>query len=143
MTVRIVQVKPWQIAEWLFAQPEIEIGPEDQATFRRCFLTSTELWIGFKDQDLVCVWGLVPPTLLADYAYLWLYTTPHLAGNEFYFVRHSQRAVENMLERYPIIVGHAAVHTEQSLRWLKWLGAVFKEREGKLIPFNIRKKQYG
>ena len=140
MTVSIIRTQPTALGPYIDGLP---LSAEDRNQFRRCFLSSTELWVGYKDDTLVCIWGLVPPTLLADYAYLWLYTTPDLKGNEFAFVRHSQRAMEQMLEQYPLIVGHAAVDTPQSRAWLRWLGAVFKEPAGPIVPFSIRKRIRG
>ena len=143
MTVSVFQAEQGFINKWFFEQPEINLDQKDRDTFERCFLTSTELWVGLKDSSLVCIWGLAPPTLLSDQAYLWLYTTPSLTGNEFVFVRHSQRAVEKMLERYPTIVGHTTGDSAQTMRWLRWLGARFGDFNGRLIPFTIRKRAGG
>lgn len=105
------------------------------------YFNQTQLyWIGLHDNEVVCLWGLINPCLASDQAYLWLYTTPGLAGNEFVFVRHSQRAVQEMLKHYPVIVGHATRGAKRSIRWLRWLGAVFAESENGLIPFTIRAK---
>lgn len=141
MTVSVFQAEQEFISKWFFEQPEIELSEKDRDTFYRCFLTSTELWVGLKDNSLVCIWGLAPPTLLSNEAYLWLYTTSSLAGNEFLFVRHSQRAIERMLEKYPTIVGHTTGDNRQTMRWLRWLGASFGDNNGKLIPFIIRKRR--
>jgi len=138
MTVRIEAVQQAELISALSYQP---LSDSDRAQFHKCFLNSTELWVGYKDNQLVCCWGLIPPYLLADQAYLWLYTTPALSGNEFPFVRHSQKAVAKMLEKYPTIVGHAAVDTPRSRAWLRWLGASFED--GPLVPFIIRKKANG
>lgn len=108
--------------------------------FMKCIQTTTQYWMGWVDGEVVCVYGVIPPSLASDTAYLWLYTTPALDGNEFVFVRHSQRAVQELLKIYPRIVGHATVGAHRSLRWLKWLGAAFNEPKGDLIPFNIRAK---
>lgn len=113
---------------------------EDMEKFMFCAEATRDYWIGMKDDELVCVWGLIPPTLLSSRAYLWLYTTPALEGNEFVFVRHSQRAVQEMLRQYPIIRGHATIGAERSLRWLRWLGARFFEPDKGLLPFEIRKR---
>lgn len=99
------------------------------------------LWCGFVGEDVVAVWGLVPPTLLSDVAYLWVHTNEKLSGNEFVFIRTSQRWMEEILEEYPTIVGHARVDMPQSIRWIRLCGGVFGESLGKdLIPFSIRRK---
>ena len=116
---------------------------EQLVFFRRCIFTAGKLWAGFVDGELVCFWGLVPPSLLADEAYLWLYTTPALEGKEFYFIRQSQLAVEAMLNEYSHIVGHTVTNNAKAIRWLKWLGAKFGEPNGTLIPFTISGKSHG
>lgn len=97
-------------------------------------------WIGIVEGEIACIWGIIPPTLLSDRCYLWLFTTKALIGNEFRFIRCTQRWVEELLKEYPMIVGHVRVGQDRSIRWLKWLGAVMEEPEGFLIPFAIRKK---
>lgn len=119
-----------------------DVPPEHIRIFFQCFRATTQYWMGIKDGEVVCIWGIVPPTLSSDNAYLWLYTTPALEGNEFVFVRHSQRAVEEILRTYPRIVGHATVGADRSIRWLRWLGAKFDEPVDSLIPFTIRTKKW-
>lgn len=114
-----------------------DVPPEHIRIFFQCFRATTEYWMGALDGETICIWGIIPPTLLSDNVYLWLYTTPDLEGNEFVFVRHSQRAVEEILRSYPRIIGHATVGADRSIRWLRWLGAKFGEPDGGLIPFTI------
>lgn len=101
---------------------------------------STLCWTGYVDGRLSCVWGLISPTLLSERAYLWLFTTEVMKEHQFLFVRYSQLAMERMLEEYPVIVGHAQLGANRSIRWLRWLGAVFGEPQGQLIPFSIRQR---
>lgn len=116
------------------------LGVDEVKIFDTWLMRTTTIWAGFAAERLVCIWGLIPPTLLSDRAYLWLYTTEAIGEHVFLFIRHSQIAVEAMLLEYPIIVGHAAVGNDRAIRWLKWLGAVFDPPEGRLIPFTIRGK---
>jgi hypothetical protein len=127
----------------IFAMSKPALNAENEAKLNRCLLMSASLSAGFVDEDLVCIWGLIPPTLLSERAYIWLYTTPALEGNEFVFVRNSQRIIAKALEHFPSIHGHVHANNTQARKWIKWLGASFKEREGDLIPFVIRKKLHG
>ncbi len=86
------------------------------------------------------MWGLIPPTLMSNQAYLWLYTTDLVKEHQFLFVRYSQRMVEKLLEHYESIVGHVQVDAPRSRQWLKWLGAEFGNPKGSNIPFVIRKR---
>ncbi len=114
-----------------------------QDSMHRAMHNSEVLWIGSNDGVALCIYGLIPPTLLSDRAYLWLYTTPHFTTHQFMFVRHSQRVVADMLQHYPILVGHCETSNRRAQRWLRWLGAVFgPEVEGKVLPFEIRSRQW-
>ena len=119
--------------DYLASLPEVS-----RDVMKRSIMNSSRVWMGYEDGKLLCLWGLIPPTLLSDRAYLWLFTTEHLKSHVFVFVRHSQRMVANMLEEFPLIVGHAAVDNDKAIRWLRWLGAKFLDPQGKLIPFEIR-----
>ena len=105
--------------------------------FRRFVGASALIYVGRADDEIVCLWGLVPPTLLSTQAYLWLHTTEAVKGNEFLFIRRSQIVMREMLERFPSIIGHCEAHATQSIRWLRFLGAKFQTPMGKLVPFVI------
>lgn len=108
------------------------------------FTRSTDVWMGSDGDIALGIWGLIPPTILSDRAYLWLYHTEAVAVHSFMFIRHSQRAVEEMLKVYPLIVGHTEVGAIRSIRWLRWLGAEFGQTtDDKLIPFTIKAKPHG
>jgi hypothetical protein len=79
---------------------------------------------------------------MSERAYLWLFTTEHLHNHVFMFIRHSQRAVQEMLTEFPTIVGHAALGSTRSIQWLRWLGAEFTEPVGQFLPFTIKAKQW-
>lgn len=115
----------------------IALSEADARIMDRCLKTSTSTFIGKVDDEVICSWGLVPPTVLSNQAYLWLYTTPALADHKFLFVRHSQRVVEDMLQEFPTIVGHVVIGNDLAFRWLRWLGATFGVPQGKMVPFRI------
>lgn len=115
----------------------IELDESGEKTMDFCLLMSTVIWAGFIDRRLACIWGVIPPTLMSSQAYLWLYTTDVIKGHEFILVRHSQLVIEEILEEYPSIVGHALMGADKSIRWLKWLGAKFGDPQGTGIPFRI------
>ncbi len=110
------------------------------AILHRCVVMSSIVWTGFVNEEPACMWGLAPPTLLSDSAYLWLITTELVKDHQFPFVRHSQIEMEKMLQAYPLIVGHCDLRHPNSVRWLKWLGAVFDTSQGPLASFSIVRK---
>ena len=114
--------------------------PGAERTLAECMRRSIEVRYGMLDGEVACMWGLIPPTLLSEAAYLWLLTTDIVAEHKFLFVRHSQRYVEEALCTFPTIIGDVVAGNDQALRWLKWLGAEFLVPVDGRIPFTIRAK---
>lgn len=102
---------------------------------------SQRQWVGQVDGVDLCVIGAVSPSFLSNHAYLWLLTTKAAEEHKFILVRYSQIFIEEILHTWPTLYGHCVVDQTRSIRWLKWLGAVFAEPEGELIPFRIMKEQ--
>lgn len=106
-------------------------------TLDSCLGPTSDLWVGFISGRPVCAWGLVPPTMLSDRAYLWLYASPAVDEHKFLFVRYSQRVIEDMRRYYPVIYGVCRLGDDRAIRWLKWLGAKFESPDSDFIPFVI------
>lgn len=100
----------------------------------------SNLWVGMVGEDVLCFYGLIPPSLISDTAYLWLQTTDKLQEHVFTFVRNSQMVVRDMLEIYPTIVGDCRIQDERAQVWLKWLGAKFVQSNSTHLTFEIRKQ---
>src|SRR2546423_1138059 len=117
-------------------------GLDDSERAIMCFYlrSSSDIWYADLDGEIACIWGLIPPTLLSQTAYIWLFDTDLCAQHTFMLVRQSQIMMAQMLERYPIITGHCRIGRDRSIAWLKWLGAEFGLPQGAAIPFTIRKK---
>lgn len=115
----------------------INFDEYSKKTMDFCLLMSTAIWAGFIDGELACIWGVIPPTLMSNQAYLWLYTTDVIKEHQFVLIRHSQRVMEEILKEYSSVVGHAIIGSDKSIRWLKWLGAKFGPPQGEALPFRI------
>lgn len=111
------------------------LSADNQDTMARSLRNSPDAWVAYDDDRVLAFAGVIPPTLLSDTAYFWLYTTIHFKSRRITCTRISRRLVTAALACYPILVGHC---TEQSRRWLLWLGASLREPIGPLIPFEIR-----
>lgn len=138
MTAEIVRLEGSAAYDLIFPEHLAMLSVINQETMQRAMMNSSRVWLGIDGAQVLAVWGLIPPTLLSDRAYLWLFTTKHFTGHQFVFIRHSQRAVQAMLEEFPCIIGHGVVGADKSLRWLRWLGAKFGEPQGEFLPFEIR-----
>ncbi len=142
MTLSIQSIAANEAFDLIYADHLATLSDIDQETMHRAMLNSSHLWIGEQDGKILCVWGLIPPTMLSDRAYMWLRTTRHMKEHVFLFVRHSQRALTELLETYPMIVGHCLISNSKAIRWLQWLGATFGYPQGEFIPFEIRAKPW-
>lgn len=141
MTASIIRLTGAEAYDLISPQFFTKMSDIDHESMHRIMHNSSRVWLGSKDGLILASWGLVPPTLMSDTAYLWLFTTPHLRGHEFIFIRYSQRAVQEMLSEFSTIVGHTHSNNRQALRWLRWLGAVYGEPQGEVIPFTIEAAQ--
>lgn len=108
--------------------------------FKQFVLVSQSIWYCEIEGEFIGMWGTIPPTLLSDHTYLWVHTNEKVVDHQFVFIRHSQLAIAEILNEWPIVHGHAVADAKKSIRWLQWLGAEFAEPEGKLVPFVIRRK---
>lgn len=122
------------------AAPHVVLDPVEKRKLDGCLAVSTHVYLGLVDGEYACCWGLIPPSIMGDRAYLWLHTSALVEQNKFVFVRHSQRCVEKMLEEYQEIVGFCKPENEAAIRWIKWLGAEFIEPYGTRADFIIKRK---
>jgi hypothetical protein len=140
MTTVVAPLAKDQSSELISALEGVKMDATERAIFDNFIAASVHAYTGLVAGKIICLWGLIPPTLLSDQAYLWLYTTPAAEEHQFVLVRRGQIEMKKMLEEYPKIVGHCEVGAERSIRWLKWLGAKFGLAEGALVPFIIERQ---
>ena len=114
--------------------------PNAQAIIEDCLQRSAEIWCGSVDDQVVCVFGLIAPSLLSTTAWMWLITTKVITQHKFLFVRYSRRWVEDALKRYPRLIGDVVCGegADSTQRWLGLLGAKFLSPINNRIPFEIR-----
>jgi hypothetical protein len=139
MTAQVLHTSREEARNLLYRTEYARFTQDQIRIFETCLNRSALTWIGFIDGEFVCVYGLCPPTLASDGAYLWLHVTPKLVGQEFTFIRQSQIVVREMLDVYPRIYGRCDKTATQSIRWLKFLGAQFVETAEEFIPFVIER----
>jgi len=139
--MNIVEIRRVEMSEAAGLTRDMVHDDSEEKTMEFCLLMSTIMWAGFIRGKLACIWGVIPPSLMSDQAYLWLNTTEVLKGHEFIFVRHSQRVFEELLEEYPSVVGHVIIGADKAYRWLRWLGAEFGPPQGMVVPYRISRHE--
>jgi hypothetical protein len=136
--MNIQKHKPAEAWELLFPTHLYTLSEFNQDTMARAIRNSDWVWIGDVNGEIFGYWGLIPPILLSDRAYLWFMHTPALSKYAFRFIRHSRGVAAELLNHYCVLVGHGRMGDRCSLAWLKWCGAKFLEPQGELIPFEIK-----
>lgn len=137
MTATISTISRDEIARLISSKAWGNISEAQSGNLKRWLKSTTMMWAGRINGRLVCVFGVVPPTVIADTAYLWLWETDQVKGNEFIFVRKSQIVIRELLQRWPRLVGMCKCDAERSQRWLRWLGARLGEPRDGFVPFVI------
>lgn len=117
---------------------EVPCTPVQQEVLRKV-LSRSLIYSAYLDGVVAAAWGLIPPTLLSESAYVWLLTTPLAERHKFLLVRYSQLFVEEMLKKFPELVGDVILPNDRAIRWIKWLGGEFREPQGSRLPFIIRR----
>lgn len=96
---------------------------------------SYPLYEGVIGEELLCLVGLIPPTVLSDVAYIWCYDTPSAKRYPITFGRHARQLIAHLHELYPRIVGHC--QGPAPIAWLTSLGARFIGNVGPAQTFEI------
>lgn len=135
------EIKEVGLAEVFYNPLYQRVAAEKRQVFDEFLGRSQHIWVGRFNGEVACIFGVICPTILSDTAYLWLHVDEEsVNGNQFLFIRYSQRVMEWLLAEYTTVVGYTHVEAQRSIRWLKWLGAKFGVPDGKRIPFYIRRK---
>ena len=139
MSVAIVAKRNFDTHEVLERATFVDC-PNAEQRLRKWLAQSEQVWLGMYDDKVACAWGLVPPSLISNRAYLWLLTTDLVEKHKFLFIRHSQVVMEEALKDYDTIIGHVAVGNEAARKWLRWLGAGIGPPENGYSVFKIRRQ---
>lgn len=140
MTVCVEVVDRAALWRMIKSSEHIKLSVKDLEKFDAMCSISSDIYMGLVSGELACVWGLIPPSMMSNTAYLWLYTSSLVEEHKFLFVRHSQRWVEECLKQYDSLIGFCRSDNHQAIRWIEWLGGEFKKPQDGRKDFVIRKR---
>jgi hypothetical protein len=129
---------------WLPPEPVVEIVPateehaamlgrdlraQDLASGRNatdavkdCMSVSRAAWAAVEDGRVVCLWGIVCPSLLGSQAEIWLLCGRRIEAHVVPFLRQAREFVAEMQQQYPRLEANVAVRNRAALRFAGWLG---------------------
>jgi len=136
MTHRI-ELIPFPISDFIRRQSGDVLSKREASMMDYCHKLG-QVYAGFIDDKFVCCWGLIPGSFISNQAYLWMWSQGPITQH-FTFIRRSQIQVQEMLKRYPTIVGHCKRSSRSAQHWLKWLGAEFEPATDDILSFTIRR----
>lgn len=111
-----------EIHQVTIAQLQFLIPDMDQNMLEAVKL-SRHLLVGRIEDEILCVVGFIPRSLVSGEAYIWLHTTPAADQHKLIFARHAKAVVARSMEIYEKLIGHCL--SGKSRRWLETLGAEF------------------
>ncbi len=132
-----IELVPFPISDFIRQQSGNILSEREASMMDYCHKLG-QVYAGLIDDKFVCCWGLIPGSFVSNQAYLWMWSQGPIT-HQFTFIRRSQIQVQEMLKRYPTIVGHCKRSSRSAQRWLKWLGAEFEPTTGDVLSFTIRR----
>lgn len=94
--------------------------PEE--SLRQGLQNSSHAWTGFIDFEPVCMFGVVPASILSGTGAPWLIGSDAIERHAITFLRRSRTQVARMRAVYQLLANHVAIENEAAQRWLVWLG---------------------
>lgn len=83
---------------------------------------SANAWAGLADDKLVCLFGVVPMTLIGITGIPWLVGSDDICAYSRQFLRRNRVYLHEMLAEFPHLRNVVDQRNAVSIRWLKWLG---------------------
>lgn len=118
---------------WASSQKE----PEEALV--ESFNLATNAWTMKHGDDIVCIFGITPISLLDDQMIVWLLSSVHVEKYSMPFLRACRSFLKVLMAKYNSMENFVDARYKESVRWLKWLGFDVSEPEpfGKLnMPFH-------
>lgn len=88
---------------------------------------------GLIDGQVVAIGGARVLSALDDRAYLWMIGSKQIDAHPLVFLRHSRMVARTLSMHFRQLYGDIECDYEKSVRWLKWLGAEIRQRDGQLV----------
>lgn len=108
-------------------------------SLRHAVMASSCAWTGMVDDDIACMFGVVPQSLMSGSGFVWMLGTPLVEKHAVMFLRRNRAKVAEMASQFPYLHNYVDARNETAIRWLRWLGFTIHDAEpyGALgLPFH-------
>ncbi len=102
---------------------------------QRALKVSRDAKTGLADGREVCMFGVVPPSLLSNIGVPWLLTAVELPQHGTKFLRESRATFDGWRREYEVLANYVDARHKTAIRWLDWLGFTIDVAE----PFGVEK----
>jgi hypothetical protein len=83
---------------------------------------SASSWAGLADGRLVCLFGVVPMSLVGVTGIPWLLGSDDVCAYGRPFLRRNRAMIDRWLADFPVLTNVVDARNTVSIRWLRWLG---------------------
>jgi hypothetical protein len=90
---------------------------------------STYAKTGLVNDELVCMWGVCPISLISSSGSPWMLGTDLIEKRQRIFLRRSKPWLEDIKKDYKHLENHVDERNILSVKWLKWLGFEMNEAQ--------------
>ena len=142
MSAPVVEIRPATVADALALvlrqadREEVEAltGRDPREALVASVERSASAWAGLANGELVCLFGVVPMTLVGVTGIPWLLGSESVTRYGRPFLRRNRIWLREMLREFPVLRNVVDARNAVSIRWLAWLGFTF----GTPQPMGVR-----
>lgn len=92
---------------------------------------------GLVDGEPVCMWGVVPQSLLINWGAPWMVGTTALERHALMFLRRCRKQVLELFAGYDMLLNYVDARNARAIQWLKWLGFTVEKTPEKYGFLNL------
>jgi hypothetical protein len=85
-------------------------------------MASRDAKVGMVGTHPVCVFGVVPYSLLSDRGVPWMLCTAEIEGHARAFLKGNRKVIREWRQSYRLLRNFVDARNVKSIQWLRWLG---------------------
>lgn len=120
-TAHLSLVEPYVSAEGVRELAEV-YGVTPHETLRWNLIASIEAWTMFAGDDVLCMFGVGPLSILERHGEIWMVGTTHICRHRVAFARSCRLFLPRLLQNWSMLTGVLEHQRQDIVRWAHWLG---------------------